>query len=553
MLDRAREINLRLNPLKCKFRLDQVCYVGHIFTKEGLKADPTKTEAINKMPVPEDVPALQRFLGMVNYLGKYIPKLSEIAAPLRQLTRRDTAWCWLPQHQQAFHQLKSCLTSPPVLAYYNVKYPVTLTCDASCYGIGAACLQEGRLVAYASRTLTDTETRYAQIEKEPLAVVFACSKFRDYIYGKATVVETDHQPLVTILKKPIHTAPARLQRMLLQLQAYDITLIYKQGKHMYLADTLSRSPDTSASQTSATTEAFEVMSVSYISTARLEELRTHTAQDQVLQTLSTVIQHGWPDKERQLPLAIRAFFPYRDELATEDGIVVKGHRAVIPHSLQQDYVNIMHRGHPGLESTKCRARMTVFWPTMNRDITEKLLSCSVCNSTRAHQQKEPLLLHPVPELPWSTVSTDVSDWHGKQYMVLVDSYSGWFEVDLLHNVSSAAVISKLKRHFSVHGSPHTLVSDNARYYTSQQFQVFADQWDFVHVTSSPDYPQSNGLAKRAVRSAKQLMERSHRDGTDVFLNLLNIRNIPRDKTLGSPAERLMSRQTRSTFLSATAC
>lgn len=126
VLDRAREINLRLNPLKCKFRLDQVCYVGHIFTKEGLKADPTKTEAINKMPVPEDVPALQRFLGMVNYLGKYIPKLSEIAAPLRQLTRRDTAWCWLPQRQQAFDQLKSCLTSPPVLAYYNVKYPVTL-------------------------------------------------------------------------------------------------------------------------------------------------------------------------------------------------------------------------------------------------------------------------------------------------------------------------------------------------------------------------------------------------------------------------------------------
>lgn len=140
--------------------------------------------------------------------------------------------------------------------------------------------------------------------------------------------------------------------MLLQLQAYDIMLIYKQGKHLYLADTLSRSSDTSASQTSATTDAFEVMSVSYISTARLEELRTHTAQDQVLQTLSTVIQHGWPDKECKLPLPIRAFFPYRDELATGDGIIVKGHRAVIPHSLQQDYVNIMHRGHPGLESTK---------------------------------------------------------------------------------------------------------------------------------------------------------------------------------------------------------
>ena len=107
------------------------------------------------------------------------------------------------------------------------------------------------------------------------------------------------------------------------------------------------------------------------------------------------------------------------------------------------------------------------------------------------------------------------------------------------------VISKLKRHFSVHGTPHTLLSDNATQYTSQHFKDFARQWDFTHVTSSPEFPQSNGLAERAVRSAKELMEKSHRDGTDAFLNLLNLRNIPRDPTLGSPAERLMSRQTRA--------
>lgn len=186
--------------------------MGIVFTKEGLKADPTKTEAITKMPVPEDVPAIQQFLGMVNYLGKFIPKLSELAAPLRQLTHRDTAWSWLPQHQQAFDRLKSCLSSPPVLSYYDVRKPVTLTCDASRYGLGAACLQDERPVAYASRTLTDTETRYAQIEKELLAVVFACTKFRDYIYGKATVIETDHQPLVTILSHVPSRHPVTVPR-----------------------------------------------------------------------------------------------------------------------------------------------------------------------------------------------------------------------------------------------------------------------------------------------------------------------------------------------------
>lgn len=545
VLERAREVNLRLNPNKCKFRLDQVAYVGHIFTSEGLRADPTKTAAIKAMPVPTDVTSLQRFLGMVNYLGKYIQNLSDIAAPLRQLTHKETAWCWFQQHQEAFERLKACLSSPPVLAYYNVKEPVTLTCDASCYGLGAACLQNGRPIAFASRALTDTETRYAQIEKELLAVVFACTKFRDYVYGKPITVETDHQPLVTIMKKPIHVAPARLQRMLLRLQSYDISLVYKKGKHMYLADTLSRAPCSKTSQSPSENTDFEVMTVSCISTARLEELKRHTAQDDVLQALSSVIQRGWPSREGQVQPAIAPFFPYRDELSVDDGIVIKGHKAVIPHSLQSEYISIVHKGHPGIEATKRRARSVVFWPDMSKNITEELLSCAVCNSTKAHQQKEPLKLHPIPDLPWSTVAADIFDWHGKHYQVLVDSYSGWFEVDLLRDLTSAAVISKLKRHFSVHGTPHTLFTDNGTQYTSQQFKDFAKQWDFTHSTSSPEFPQSNGLAERAVRSAKQLMEKSHRDGTDVFFNLLNLRNIPRDTNLGSPAERLMSRQTRA--------
>lgn len=242
------------------------------------------------MPVPTDVTSLQRFLGMVNYLGKFIQKFGDIAAPLRKLTHKETAWCWFQQHQGAFDRLKSCLSSPPVLAYYDVREPVTLTCDASCYGLGAAYMQNSRPVAFASHTLTDTETRYAQIEKELLAVVFACTKFKDYVYRKPTIVETDHQPLVTILKKPIHIASARLQRMLLRLQSYDISLVYKKGKYIYLVDTLSRAPNTQVSQSPAENYAFEVMLMSYISTARLEELRKHTAEDEVQQTLSAVIQ-----------------------------------------------------------------------------------------------------------------------------------------------------------------------------------------------------------------------------------------------------------------------
>lgn len=395
--------------------------------------------------------------------------------------------------------------------------------------------------------MTETETRYAQIEKELLAVVFACSRFNDYIYGKPVTIETDHQPLITIIRKPIFSAPARLQRMMLQLQKYNIDLVYKKGKHMYLADTLSRAPRASTLQHVNELNDFEVMSVSRVSSSRLDELKRHTAEDKLLQTLSSVIKHGWSIKQHNTPPSISFFFPFRDELTIEEGVVMKGHRLVVPPSQQKAYTDIVHRGHPGVESTKRRARDIVFWPTMSSDIDRTVLSCSVCNSQKPHQQREPLQSHPVPDLPWSTVATDIFEWDGKHFQVLVDSYSNWYEIDLLKDITSTTVITKLKRHFSVHGSPHLLISDNARQYTSQKFRDFATQWDFKHVTSSPEFPQCNGLAERAVQSAKQLMEKSKRDGTDVFLNLLNMRNIPRDAQLGSPAQRLMSRQTRTTL------
>ena len=234
----------------------------------------------------------------------------------------------------------------------------------------------------------------------------------------------------------------------------DISLVYKKAKHKYLADTLLRAPSSHISKSPADEDAFEVMAVSY-STVRLEELRKHTAEDEVLQNLSAVIKIGCPTKMSQLHPAVRLFFTYRYELTVEDGIVMKGHKTIIRQSLYKVYINRMHKGHPGAEATKRRARNIIFWPTMTKDISEELLSCAACNSTKSHQQKESLQLHHVPDLPWSTVATDILKWRGKHYQVVVDSYSGWFKIDLLPNITTSAVISKLKRCFSVHGVPHT--------------------------------------------------------------------------------------------------
>lgn len=155
------------------------------------------------------------------------------------------------------------------------------------------------------------------------------------------------------------------------------------------------------------------------------------------------------------------------------------------------------------------------------------------NRQAPHQQKHPLLSQPAPSLPWSSVAADIFDWHGKHYLVLVDSYSNWFEMDFLPTISSEIVVQKLRQHFSLHGIPARLQTDNGTQFTSQMFKDFAKWWNFQRVTSSPEYPQSNGLAERAVRSAKQLMERSYLAKSDVYLDLLNLRNIARDNVLGS--------------------
>ncbi|KAL2095522.1 hypothetical protein ACEWY4_007670 [Coilia grayii] len=163
--------------------------------------------------------------------------------------------------------------------------------------------------------MTQTETRYAQIEKELLAVMFACYRFYDYVYGKPVTIETDHQPLVTTHNKPFHRVPARLQGMMLQLLKFNLIFTYKKGKHLYLADT----PCTAVQRqrTRGRIRQVEVMTLQMISPRRLEKLREHPASKRVLQNITSCIQNGWPRP-------IRPFFNFCDELLVKKEIVMRG-------------------------------------------------------------------------------------------------------------------------------------------------------------------------------------------------------------------------------------
>ena len=291
-MDRARERNLQLNAEKIKLKMTEVPYIGHLLTREGLHVDPKKVEAIEKIPEPEDAKAVQKLLGSVNYLAKFVPHLSDILESLRRLMDKDTEWCWLNIHQQAFDRTKKALTSTPLLQYYDVKKPVCTQCDASHGGLGAGLLQDGLPVVYASRTLTANERNYAQIEKELLAIVFACEKFDQYVYGREKLhVQSDHKPLEVIFKKPFATLPKRLQRMLLRLQRYSLDVTYT--REMYIAVTLSRAYIPGEPSVHAVALAKMDMTEGLsVSPRRLEELRAATASDCHLQNLMQVTVKG---------------------------------------------------------------------------------------------------------------------------------------------------------------------------------------------------------------------------------------------------------------------
>jgi hypothetical protein len=247
-LNRVTDAGLNLNKEKCEFNKESLNFLGHTISADGIKPDQSKIDAIADMNEPNDVTELRRFLGMVNYLGRFVPNLADVLHPLHELLRKDSVWVWGSPQQQVFTKVKQLLTTSPTLAYYQPDLPTVVCSDASSYGLGGVLYQEHegqmKAVAFCSRSLTDAEKKYAQIEKECLGIVFACEKFERYLVGLPSFrFITDHRPLIPLINKPdLHDTPMRCQRMLMRLMRYNLKAEYAPGKTLVVADALSRAP-----------------------------------------------------------------------------------------------------------------------------------------------------------------------------------------------------------------------------------------------------------------------------------------------------------------------
>ena len=231
-----------MNRKKCKFSINRITYVGHIFSSNGLKPNPERVEVNVEMTEPNNKEELATFMGMITYLGKFVQNLSAVNAPLHELTQEGVAWLWEASHQEAFSELKQSIANAPALKFYGVEQLVIVSTDASKHGYGAAVLQESGAISYASRCLTPAESNYAPIESELSAVLYGCTRLHDVIYSQKVTVETDHKPLVEIMAKPLHKLIPRIQSTCGKFLWYDTNATWKPGKEMFVPDCLSQAP-----------------------------------------------------------------------------------------------------------------------------------------------------------------------------------------------------------------------------------------------------------------------------------------------------------------------
>ena len=311
---------------------------------------------------------------------------------------------------------------------------------------------------------------------------------------------------------------------------------------MEVADALSRlSPESPDPIPGMNVQIHEIFP--QFSSSMLQKIREQSSLDVELKSLKEMIHAGWPAHIQQVPIHLKPYWPYRDKLATKDRIVMKAHRIIIPATLQREILTKLHAPHQGTERTKLRARTSVYWRGLYKDIEETTNTCSTCEELQHSQQKEPLITTQgrVPPRAWHTIGADLFGLNGSEYLVVADYYSKYpFVRNIPSGQSNSSTVVKIMRQlFSKQGIPEVVRTDNGLHFNGQTFQEFARDLGFKHITSSPHYPRSNGFIESQVKSVKSALLKWKMTKSDPDMSLLCLRATPVDHKLPSPAELLL--------------
>ncbi len=556
VLQRAKDFGITFNPEKCQFGVEELEFYGYLFTKDGLKPTGDKVQAVKESKTPETKTAVRSFLGMVGYLQKFIPGYSSITAPLRELTRKDTKYRWGSVEKDAFEKLKDSITNDKIIAYFDPKKPIVVRTEASFNeGLSAGLFQQTvrglQPVHFISRTMTDTEKRYSQTEKDALAVAWAKRRFTMYLLGAPHFkIITAHKPLIPLFNRATAQLPPRIEKWVMEMQNVDYTLVYEPGKdEADPLDFLSRHPLSTTG-----TDSTERMIKHVIETEHaviMKDIVRETLQDEQLCSVNERIHKGDWEKYKKTE-EIAPFYMVRDELYSVDGVIFKLQQIVIPRALQRQVVKAAHSmGHFGMTKTKSMLRNRYWFPRLNSIVEDIIGRCYECQVTTKEHQKEPVKMTEIPEKPWDTVAIDFGGPYpdGHYNLVAVDKRTRYPEVEKVYSTSCESTTEKLKKMFSTYGTPNRIESDNGPPFNSAQFKKFAEEEGFVHHRITPEHPRANGEAESFMRVLNKTEQISHLEGGNRNIAISNMltgyRSTPHPATGVAPYEALMNRTVRS--------
>ena len=573
VLERLQKANLRVKASKCLFGADKVVYLGHTVSARGIHTEPSKIEAVKKMCPPNNVEQVRSFLGLAGYYRKFIPNFATIAAPLTSLTKKGCKFQWLTVHQRSFDLLKRQLCNAPILVYPQLDAPFILQTDASNVGLGAVLTQKDssgdeRVIAYASRTLTERERNYSVLEKEALAVVFATQHFRVYLLGQKFKLVTDNNALTWLHKiEP----KGRIARWIMGLQEFEFEISHRPGRENANADALSRLVDT------ADRHSVEEMSDKYTTcfVKLTPELNLHQAQ---LKDPDIAIVVAL--KEQRLPKPplfvwkkneiLRTLWYCWDELFLSDGLLVRaistGQKVprrvfVVPQSVVGQILHSLHSGpsggHMGITRTLYRIKQRFFWPKMQECVKNYITSCSECMQSKLlpNQGKAPLtpILVSEPFVFWAI------DYMGplpetsrgnKHLLVVGDHFTKWCEAfatkDQKAQTVARLLVSKL---FSRFGPPDILHSDQGQNFESNLMHEICQIMGIKKSRTTAYHPQGDGQVERQNRTLQEILSSfvgEHPENWDLYVDqAVYAYNTSRHETTGySPYELVFGREPR---------
>ena len=585
LLTRIGQAGIVLNAHKFQFAEKSVDFAGFRISESTIEPQPKYLDAIRDFPSPTSTTDIRSWFGLVNQVANYA-QLRDTMAPFKPFLSARCKFTWSSELEEAFQTSKAAIITAirKGVEIFDIQRRTCLRPDWSQRGIGYFLLQQHctcssgipdcctdgwRITLAGSRFLSPAEQRYAAIEGEALAVAWGLEQTRYFTQGcDKLVVVTDHKPLVKILgdRTLDEITNSRLFRLKQRVLPWRFEVKYLPGKSNLAADATSRHPSLSGNANSSNLpDISDLKEWALMASIRsdVEELGTltwsriaqETARDTSLSSIVKLIDEGSHSIDRN-DSAFTPLWTIRDSVYTQEGVLLYDDRVLIPESLRQRVLQHLHAAHQGTSTMEQRARAIVYWPGMTNDIRSTRERCRDCNRNAPSQAATPPLPSPPPSTPFEAVFADFFTHGGSHYLVAGDRLSGWVEIfssPVSTNLAGAAgLVRHLRSFFATFGVPEELSSDGGPEFTAGQTEAFLRLWGVRLRLSSAYFPQSNGRAEVAVKTAKRLLmsNTSPTGGLDHdgFLRaILQLRNTPDPDCNFSPAQIIFGRNLRDTF------